>query len=240
MKKNKNKNYTLYLIAGISAGLTIPIAVIILRTVQADIVIKTVMIMMAFVVLLIAILLLYKMIFGVSVQEIAQEEKVTELDRLSHTLSEQRRLHYNPQVRRCIDIVLDQVQRFKRRKEVLLQITGAQEGGAIENMIDTVEEVLMNNVRRLISRVEIFDDQGIPEISKQNIGYMEGLLFKNNEVMTEFETLITEASQMGDTSEDKDISKLRDVINAMQSLRTDSDDEIEELAKKYSNQGATK
>lgn len=232
--KKKDKNYTLYLIAGISAVLTVPIATLILNSVQMGLFNKTVMIMVVFIILLISILLLYKMIFKVSVQEIAQEDKVTELDRLSFALSEQRKRHYNQQVRRCIDIVMEQVQRFKRRKEVLLQITGAQDGGAVDNLVENVEEVLQSNVRRLLNRVEIFDDQGIPEVIKQNLGYMEGLLFKNNEIMTEFETLITEASQMGDTDENQDISKLKDVINAMQSLRNNSDDEIDELAKKYS------
>jgi hypothetical protein len=38
---------------------------------------------------------------------------------------------------------------------------------------------------------------------------------------------------MGEIHEEKDISKLRDVINAMQSLRTEQDDDIDALTKKY-------
>ncbi len=234
---NRKKNYTLYLIAGISAVLTVPIAIIILRSMQAEVTMKTILIMGVFVVLFFAILLLYKIIFGVSVQELAQEDKVTELDRLGFALSEQRRRHRNPQLRRCIDIILEQIQRFKRRKEVMLLVSGTEDGAALENVVDLVEEALTGNVRRILSRAEIFDDQGIPDILRENIKYMEGLLFKNNEIMTDFETLITEVSQMGETGQEQDLSRLKDVINAMQSLRTGSEDEIDELAKKYSNQG---
>jgi hypothetical protein len=51
----------------------------------------------------------------------------------------------------------------------------------------------------------------------------------------EFESLITETSRMGEVKAEKDISKLRDVVNAMQSLRVDHEDVIDELTKKYNN-----
>ena len=237
MRKNGNKNYTLYWMAGISAVLTIPIAAIIINSIKAGNIEKTAMIMGVFLALLISIMLLYKKIFRVTVQEITQDNKVTELDRLSFSLTECRKRHSNAQIRRSIDIVNDQIQRFKRRKTVLLQVMGTEtgdlDGGALGDLIQSVEDVLANNIRKLINRIEIFDDQGIPDVIKESIRYIENLLFKNNEILTDFEKLITEASQMGEVQEEKDLSKLRDVINAMQSLRTDREDEIDELAKKY-------
>ncbi|MDD3174080.1 MAG: hypothetical protein PHF63_10610 [Herbinix sp.] len=41
---------------------------------------------------------------------------------------------------------------------------------------------------------------------------------------------------MGEVKEEKDISKLRDVVNAMKSLRIEHEDEIDELVKKYDNE----
>lgn len=235
----KNKNDTLFLLAGICVVLTVPIAAVIIKKVQAGMVTKTVMIMIVFLVLLVAVLLLYKNIYGMTVQEIAQEEKVTELDRLSFSLTECRRKHVNPQFQRCIDIVSEQILTFKRRSAVLLQITGSGTGtadsGAIGSLIQTVEEALIHNIERLMNRAKIFDDRGSREMIKENIGYMESFLFKNNEILADFEKLITEASQMGEDQDDTNINKLRDVIAAMQSLRKDPEDEIDELAKKYRN-----
>jgi hypothetical protein len=237
MKKNRNKNYTLYWMIGISAILTIPISVIIVNRVQAGNVAKTVMIMVIFIVLLIAITILYKYTFGVTVQEITQEDKVTELDRLNYQLAEYHRKYMNTQIRKCIDMVNEQIQRFKRRKNVLYQVAGveynAKDSGAISDLIQIVEDAIIINIERLVNRVEIFDDEGVPEVIRQNIGYIEEQIHKNNVILMEFETLITETSRMGEVREEKDISKLKDVVNAMQSLRVDHEDEIDSLAKKY-------
>ena len=236
MKKNRNKNYTLYWMMGISAVLTVPISVIIIKKVQAGNVEKTVFIMAVFLVLFFAIMLLYRNIFGVTVQEITQEEKVTELDRLNYVLLEQRKKHSHLQVRKNIDIILEQIQRFKRRKNIMFEVAGEElcgaDGGALGDLVQNVEDALVYNFSRQMNNIEIFDDQGMPEVTVQSLRYIEELVHKNNEILMEFETLITETSRMGETHQDKDISKLKDVVNAMQSLRTNRND-IDDLAKKY-------
>ena len=236
MKKNRNKNYTLYWMMGISAVLTVPISVIIIKKVQAGNVEKTVFIMAVFLVLFFAIMLLYRNIFGVTVQEITQEEKVTELDRLNYVLLEQRKKHSHLQVRKNIDIILEQIQRFKRRKNIMFEVAGEElcgaDGGALGDLVQNVEDALVYNFSRLTNNIEIFDDQGMSEVTVQSLRYIEELVHKNNEILMEFETLITETSRMGETHQDKDISKLKDVVNAMQSLRTNRND-IDDLAKKY-------
>jgi hypothetical protein len=236
MKKNKDKNYTLYWMALISAVLTIPIALIIMNKVQVQNVVKAVMITAVFLVLLIAITILYKSIFGVTVKEITQEEKVTGLDRLSWRLTEFHRQHRNVQLIKCIEAALEQLKIFKRRKDVMYQVAGefnSDDSGGISDLVQTVEDALAANTDRIVNRIEIFDDQGIFDIQRQNINYIEELLNKNNEILMEFENLITETSRIGEASEEKDISKLRDVVNAMKSLRTGQEDEIDALTKKY-------
>lgn len=239
MKKNRKRNYTLYWMAGISIVLTIPVCVIIIRRVQAGNLTKTFMIMAVFLILLIAIMILYRNIFGVTMQEITQEDKVTPLGRQSYELSEFSRKYRNPQIRKCIEMVIEQIKQFQRRKDVLLQVAASQfdsnDSGTMDDLVQTVEDAIVVNIERLINRVEIFDDQGMPEVIRQNIGYIEELIQKDNEILMEFETLITETSRMGEVCEEKDISKLRDVVNAMQSLRSDQEDEINELSRKYEN-----
>ncbi|MDF2943651.1 MAG: hypothetical protein K0S01_2509 [Herbinix sp.] len=239
MRKNSNKNYTLYWIVAISAVLTIPIAAIIVSRVQAGDVAKTVMIMGIFLVLLISITILYKYTFGVTVHEITQEDKVTELDRLNYLLADYHKKYTNPQIRRCIDLVNEQILRFKRRKNVMFQVAdvelNSKDSGAIGELVQTVEDAIVINIERLVNRLEIFDDEGIADVIRQNIGYIEEQVHKNNEILMEFESLITETSRMGEVKAEKDISKLRDVVNAMQSLRVDHEDVIDELTKKYNN-----
>ncbi len=237
MKKSKNKNYTIYWMAAISAILTIPISLIIVNKIQAGSLIKTILIMSVFVFLLIAILMLYKYIFGVSVQEITQEDKVSELDRLNYKLVEFRKIYSHLQIIRCIDLTNEQIQRFKRRKNVMLQVAGAEPGstdsGALDELVQTVEDAIIIYFERILNRVEIFDDRGIPEVIRQNIEYLDEQIKKINEILLEFETLITETSRLGEFHEEKDISKLRDVVNAMKSLRTEKEEDIDALAKKY-------
>lgn len=237
MRKKQNKNYTIYWMAGVSAVLTIPISIIIFRSVQAGNVAKSVMIMAVFLVLLIAIMLLYKNIFGVSVQEITQEDKVTELDRLSFTLTELRKKYRNLQLIKYIDMMNEQIQRFKRRKNVMFQVAGidsdSTDSGSMGDLVQSVEDALLINIERMINRVEIFDDEGVPEVVKQNIGYIEEQVHKNDEILMVFETLITETSRMGEIQKEKDITKLWDVVNAMKTLRSDQNSKLDELTKKY-------
>ena len=146
MKNKRNKNYTLYWMAGISAILTVPIAAIIISKVQAGDIAKTAMIMGVFLVLLIAAMLLYQSIFKVSVQEMTQEDKVTELDRLSYKLTECRKMHTHTQVRKCIDIINEQIKTFQRRRAVLFSILGeednADSGTAFGGLVQSVEDIL--------------------------------------------------------------------------------------------------
>jgi hypothetical protein len=241
MKNNRNKNFTLYWMTAISAVLTVPIAMIILKKIQSGVIQKTIMIMAVFMILLIAIMILYKYIFGVSVQEITQEEKVTELDRLNFRLAESRKEHHHVQLRRCIDITGEQIQRFKRRKNVMFQVSGTEPGtqdsSSFSDLVQTVEDAIVIYVQRILHRVEIFDDNGLADINRQHINYLEEQIHKINDILLEFETLITETSRMGEFHEEKDISKLRDVVNAMKSLRTEQEDEMDTLSKKYEFKG---
>lgn len=237
MRKNTDKNYTMYWIGGISTVLTVPIAAMIIKEMQVGNLIKTILIVSTFVFLMTAITLLYKLVFGVSVQEITREDKVTQLDRLGFQLTENRKKHTNAQIRRDIDIALEQIKRFKRRKDVMLKVTGEEIGsndiGALGNLVQSVEDALAVDIQKIINRIEIFDDYAVPDVLKQNIQYIEDQLFKINEAMMEFEKLITETSRMGEVQDEVDISKLKDVVEAMQRLRTDREDEIDDLTKKY-------
>ncbi len=237
MKKNRNKNYTMYWFVAISGVMTIPAAIIIIKNLDGGNLLKTIAIVLTFVILLFAIIFLYKIIFGVSVQEITSEEKVTELDRIDSEIEKFAKQYRNPQIVKGASVARSQIQKFKRRRNVLLQVAGVNtqedESGAITDIIQTVEDALAVNMERLANRIEIFDDEGSQESIRQNLDFVNEQIKKSNEILMEFETLITEMSRIGEVKQEKDISKLRDMVNAMQSLNQDSEDEIDDLTKKY-------
>lgn len=237
MKKKRNKNYTMYWFITISGVITIPAAIIIIMNMDASDLMKTIAIMATFLVVLFAIVLLYKFIFGVSVEEITSEEKLTELDRIDNEIERYTKQYRNPQIIRDINIARAQILKFKKRRAVLLQVSGGEEdeSSAITDIIQTVEDALIINLQRLSNRIEIFDDDGIPEVVRQNVEFINNQLWKNNEILIEFESLITEMSRIGEGTEEKDVTKLRDMVNAMQSLRTgsNSNHNIDDLTKKY-------
>lgn len=228
----------MYWMIGVSAVLTIPLAVILYNRVQLSSLAITAIIMGIFLVLFFSIMVLYKSIFKVSVQEITQEDKVTELDSLYYHLEDQIKLFRNEQLVSRIKRLLNQIQIFKRRKKVLSQLIDVKMDmkgdSSLSGLIPAVEKAMLVNVQMFINRLEIFDEYGLPDYIIKNIDFMEDQLIKNNNILNDFETLITEISRMNEIKVDSDMTRLKDVVNAMQSLRLE-DDEMDELAKKYNH-----
>ncbi len=234
----QNKNFTMYWMIGVSAILTIPLAVILYNRVQLSSLAITAIIMGIFLVLFFSIMVLYKSIFKVSVQEITQEDKVTELDSLYYHLEDQIKLFRNEQLVSRIKRLLNQIQIFKRRKKVLSQLIDVKMDmkgdSSLSGLIPAVEKAMLVHVQMFINRLEIFDEYGLPENIIKNINFLEEQIIKNNNILNDFETLITEISRMNEKNVDSDMTRLKDVVNAMQSLRLE-DDEVDELAKKYNH-----
>lgn len=232
----QNKNFTMYWMIGVSAILTIPLAVILYKRVQLSSLTITAIIMGIFLVLFFSIMVLYKSIFKVSVQEITQEDKVTELDSLYYHLEDQIKLFRNEQIVSRIKRILNQIQIYKRRKKVLSQLIDVKMDmkgdSSLSGLIPTVEKAILVHVQMFINRLEIFDEYGLPENIIKNLDFMEEQIIQNNNILNDFETLITEISRMNEINVNSDLTRLKDVVNAMQSLRLD-DDEVDELAKKY-------
>jgi hypothetical protein len=226
----------MYWMIGVSAILTIPLAVIVYNRVLLSSLAITAIIMGIFLVLFFSIMILYKSIFKVSVQEITQEDKVTELDSLYYHLEDQIKVFRNEQLVSRIKRLLNQIQIFKRRKKVLSQLIDVKMDmkgdSSLSGLIPAVEKAMLVNVQMFINRLEIFDEYGLPDYIIKNIDFMEEQLIKNNNILNDFETLITEISRMNEIKVDSDMTRLKDVVNAMQSLRLE-DDEVDELAKKY-------
>lgn len=237
-----NKNFTLYWMAALGALLTVPIGIIILKNfTEMSVLLKTLYITVIFLVITGAIAFLYRHIFGVTIDEIAQSKKVTELDKKLYWLLSYIKKQNNTgksMQRLLVNVnqIIVQIENFNRRKEVyksLLDPEQQENGAALMELLDTVEDALDFNTDKIINRIKIFDDKVQISIINRNLEYIENYKIRNEAILTDFERLIAEVSGMSDTSEDFDISKLTDIIQALENLRTEKDDEMDSLYKKY-------
>ncbi|MGB8451829.1 MAG: hypothetical protein WCD89_05790 [Anaerocolumna sp.] len=238
----KNKNFTLYWLVILGALLTVPIAfVIIKRFTDTSDFLKALLITIIFLIITGAITIMYNRIFGVTIDEIAQSKKVTELDKKLYWLLAYTKKHNNAsksmqRLRLNIDKAITQIEIINRRKEVFLGLLDSEQrekGDALSELVNTVEDALDFNIDKVIDRINIFDDKVQVSIINRNLEYIERYVDKNETILFDFEKLIAEVSSMGDASEEIDISKLTDMIQAMESLRTEKDDEMDSLLKKY-------
>lgn len=239
--KNK-KNYTLYWLVLLGGVLTIPIAIIIMKKLAyTSPAIKAFYITVIFFILTGAFVFIYRRVFGVSINEITQSSVVTELDKKLYWLLDYKKKHYSSssamkRLLSAIDKVINQAEIFGRRKEVFLSLLDSEQlekGDAVGEVAHIVENALDFNTDKIIDRIRIFDDKVQIDIVSRNLEYIENYVNKNDMVLADFEKLLAEVSSMGDTKEDADLTRLKDIIRAMESLRTDKKEEIDDLKEKY-------
>lgn len=239
--KNK-KNLTLYGLVILAGILTIPIAFIIIQNFSnSSDVVKALFITAVFVVLAAAIILIYRQVFDVPIDVITQDKEVTKLGRKKYWFTAYIRKQrfsssYMKRLYRSINRNIEQIESFYRRKDVfssLLEELQGERSGAIADMAALVENSLDFNSDKIIDRIKIFDDKLQVFLVEQNLEYIEEYINKNDQVLMEFEKLITEVSGMSGAESEVDISKLTDIITAMQNLRRNEDSQLEDLKKKY-------
>ncbi len=237
-----NKNFTLYWMAALGALLTVPIGIIILKNfTEMSVFLKTLCITVIFLVITGAITFLYRQVFGVTMDEIAQSKKVTELDKklywlLSYIKKQNNTGKSMQRLLLNVNQIIIQIENFNRRKEVYVNLLDPEQqenGEALMELLGTVEDALDFNTDKIINRIRIFDDKVQISIINRNLEYIENYKVRNEAILTDFERLIAEVSGMSDTSEEFDISKLTDIIQALENLRTEKDDEMDSLYKKY-------
>lgn len=151
-----------------------------------------------------------------------------------------------------IDEAIDQIERIGRKHvslEKLLYQKFKKNDSATTGYKDVIKDantLLFKNIKRLITLVSIFDQQeyddlmkrygSIPATKKQlydeNDHYVKSLMWTNEEILLNYDKLISEISKIGDTSEADEINlrRISDIISNMKTLRTNENDD---LMKKY-------
>lgn len=154
---------------------------------------------------------------------------------------------------------VDQVRRMERKKDSLKQIlyqkceASGQDLMGMQGVVEEAEQLMYENIRHMLSRMAIFDEEGYEQLMRQSgtvgqatlqqrkniyyehISYVRQQIEKNETILIEYDHLLTEISKMGDEEQEDSagIAHMRDVIQGMKQLNVNADQELEQLQKKY-------
>lgn len=156
-----------------------------------------------------------------------------------------------------IDFAVGQIHRLKRKKESLDAVLfqnykeNVDDIDGLKRVVDDTNSLLFENVKKILSRMSIFDDQEYMrlrntmsqsqvlssriQIYNQHISYIKALLDQNESILLEFDNLLIEVSKLGeqrDEESEEELSSLRDIVTALKQFKNGTS-EIEELEKKY-------
>ena len=122
---------------------------------------------------------------------------------------------------------LFQLDSMTRKRLVLTEIleqNNQEHFTALTDLGEQSANFLFNNVRKILNRIAIFDSDINTSLEEEHKKYIQKLLNSNENMLIEFNKLLTEVSQMDDTSSDDTLSKvLNDMTNSLKALRGESD-----------------
>lgn len=154
---------------------------------------------------------------------------------------------------------IEQVHTLQRKKkamsEVLFQQCNVRENeeSGYEDVIQEAEQLLYGNIRHMLSRMSIFDEQGYAQLMQrgsqagtrgssyleqrklfeEHIRYVNQQVEKNDGILLEFDRLLTEISKLSDEQDDQVLENMKNVVAGMKALNSNTDQELSQLEKKY-------
>lgn len=158
-----------------------------------------------------------------------------------------------------VELAKDQVERLERKQEAMRQILFQKCEASQEDMlgmkkvVEEAEMLLYDNIKRMLSRMAIFDAEGYRKLMQQSyhgelattqerkaiyyehLAYVKQQLDKNEAILIQYDYLLTEISKMGDEdSQESDcMAHMKDVVNGMKQMNARDEDDLEDLEKKY-------
>ena len=119
---------------------------------------------------------------------------------------------------------LDSITRKRQVLEEILEQNNQEHFTALTDLGEQSTNFLFNNIRKILNRIAIFDSDINSSLENEHKTYIQKLLNSNEDMLVEFNKLLTEVSQMDDTSSDDTLSKvLNDMTNSLKALRGESD-----------------
>lgn len=120
-----------------------------------------------------------------------------------------------------IRLAINQLESLKRKQKALRVILDDSKDSPFLNTADEVDQYVLANSKRILNRVMIYDKG---DAYKYNIhaAYLQQVLGENAHVLSDFENLILEVSQIGDDA-NAATPCLNELTNALRSMRSGTD-----------------
>lgn len=121
-----------------------------------------------------------------------------------------------------INMTLKQLESLKRKQKALRSVLDDSKDSPFLSTANDVDAYVLANCKRILNRVMIYD-QGEPHKYNMHVTYLEEILGENAHVLSDFENLILEISQIGDDA-NAATPCLNELTNALRSVRRSSAD----------------
>lgn len=120
-------------------------------------------------------------------------------------------------------IALRQLQSLERKQKALQAILANDTDSPFLQTAAEVEEYILNNCKRVLNRVMIYDPNE-PQKYQTHLMYLRQVLGQNAHVLSDFDNLILEVSQIGDDHAGVSTPCLNELTAALRSVRNGGTD----------------
>ena len=118
-----------------------------------------------------------------------------------------------------IKIAIKQLESLKRKQKALRAVLDDSKDSPFLSTADEVDQYILANSKRILNRVMIYD-QGDAHKYNMHAAYLQEILGENAHVLSDFENLILEVSQIGDNATAASTPCLTELTNALRSVRS--------------------
>ena len=122
-----------------------------------------------------------------------------------------------------IKIAVRQLESLKRKQKALRAVLDDSKDSPFLSTAAEVDQYVLANSKRILNRVMIYD-QNDPTKYNMHAAYLETILGENAHVLSDFENLILEVSQIGDNATAAATPCLTELTNALRSVRSSTAD----------------
>lgn len=116
-----------------------------------------------------------------------------------------------------IKMAIKQLESLKRKQKALRAVLDDSKDSPFLSTANEVDTYILANCKRILNRVMIYD-QGEPHKYNMHVAYLQEILGENAHVLSDFENLILEVSQIGDDA-NAATPCLNELTNALRSVR---------------------
>ncbi|MBR4201908.1 MAG: hypothetical protein IKQ91_11695 [Oscillospiraceae bacterium] len=116
-----------------------------------------------------------------------------------------------------IKMAVKQLESLKRKQKALRAVLDDSKDSPFLTTANEVDSYILANCKRILNRVMIYD-QGEPHKYNMHVAYLQEILGENAHVLSDFENLILEVSQIGDDATAA-TPCLNELTNALRSVR---------------------